>query len=64
MVRERLREGARRRAARDLAVAEEWATLEEEAWRRRLIRCLGRLRPETMVRVDRAVALSLGLIAV
>ena len=32
--------------------------------RRRLIRCLGRLRPETMVRVDRAVALSLGLIAV
>jgi CopG family transcriptional regulator/antitoxin EndoAI len=35
MVRERLREGATRRAARDLAVAEEWATLEEEAWRRR-----------------------------
>jgi mRNA interferase MazF len=32
--------------------------------RRRLIRYLGRLRPETMVRVDRAVALSLGLIAV
>ncbi|MBI2161901.1 MAG: hypothetical protein HYU25_16255 [Candidatus Rokubacteria bacterium] len=33
--RERLKEGAARRAARDLAVAEEWATLEEEAWRRR-----------------------------
>ena len=32
--------------------------------RRRLIRYLGRLRPETMVKVDRAVALSLGLIAV
>lgn len=32
--------------------------------KRRLIRSLGRLRPETMARVDRAVALSLGLIPV
>lgn len=29
-----LAQGARRRAARDLALAQEWAGLEEEAWHR------------------------------
>jgi mRNA interferase MazF len=32
--------------------------------RQRLIRCLGTLRPETMRRVDRALAISVGLLAV
>ena len=32
----RLKEGARRRAARDLQVVGEWFPLDEEAWRQRL----------------------------
>ena len=31
-LRERLKEGAIRRAQRDLALAEEWFDIEEEAW--------------------------------
>lgn len=31
-LRKRLKEGATRRASRDLRLAEEWLTLEEEAW--------------------------------
>ena len=34
-LRSRLREGAVRRAQRDLLVAEEWFSLEEEAWQKR-----------------------------
>jgi CopG family transcriptional regulator/antitoxin EndoAI len=30
-----LEEGAERRAARDLAIAEEWFAVDEEAWRKR-----------------------------
>jgi hypothetical protein len=33
-LRKELEEGARRRAKRDLALSEEWAVLEEEAWQR------------------------------
>jgi len=33
-LRKRLREGAIRRAQRDLRVAHEWFALDEEAWRR------------------------------
>jgi CopG family transcriptional regulator/antitoxin EndoAI len=33
-LRKQLEEGARRRAGRDLAMAEEWTLLEEEAWQR------------------------------
>ena len=33
-LRKRLREGAIRRAQRDLRVANEWFALDEEAWRR------------------------------
>ena len=31
-LRKQLEEGARRRAKRDLALSEEWVSLEEEAW--------------------------------
>jgi len=31
-LRKQLEEGARRRASRDLALSEEWTSLEEEAW--------------------------------
>ena len=31
-LRQQLEEGARRRAKRDLALSEEWVSLEEEAW--------------------------------
>jgi len=34
-LRKRLREGAIRRAERDLGVAREWFLLDEEVWRRR-----------------------------
>lgn len=34
-LRKRLREGAVRRAARDLALTREWFALDEEGWRRR-----------------------------
>ena len=34
-LRKRLREGARRRAERDLALAHDWFPLEEEVWPRR-----------------------------
>ena len=34
-VRKRIREGSRARASRDVALAEEWFNLEEEAWRGR-----------------------------
>ena len=30
-----LEEGAERRAARDLAIAEEWFTVDKDAWRKR-----------------------------
>ena len=33
-LRKELREGARRRAKRDLALSEEWVPLEEEAWQK------------------------------
>jgi CopG family transcriptional regulator/antitoxin EndoAI len=33
-LRKELKEGARRRAKRDLALSEEWASLEEEAWQK------------------------------
>lgn len=32
--------------------------------RRRLVKCLGRLRPETMERVNRAIMISFGLVAI
>lgn len=34
-LRKQLREGAIRRAERDLRLAQEWFSLDEEAWRRR-----------------------------
>ncbi len=33
-LRKQLEEGARRRASRDLALSEEWTSLEEEAWQK------------------------------
>jgi CopG family transcriptional regulator / antitoxin EndoAI len=33
-LRKELKEGAQRRAKRDLAISEEWASLEEEAWQK------------------------------
>jgi CopG family transcriptional regulator/antitoxin EndoAI len=33
-LRKQLEEGARRRASRDLAIAEEWTSLEDEAWQK------------------------------
>ncbi len=33
-LRKQLEEGARRRASRDLAMAEEWSLLEDEAWQK------------------------------
>lgn len=33
-LRKQLEEGARRRASRDLALTEEWTSLEEEAWQK------------------------------
>lgn len=33
-LRRQLEEGAQRRASRDLAIAEEWALLEDEAWQK------------------------------
>jgi CopG family transcriptional regulator / antitoxin EndoAI len=33
-LRKHLEEGARRRASRDLAIAEDWSLLEDEAWQK------------------------------
>ena len=35
-LRKRLKEGAQRHAARDRALAEEWFSLDEEAWHKRV----------------------------
>jgi CopG family transcriptional regulator/antitoxin EndoAI len=73
-LRKLLKEGSLRRAGRDRRLAEEWFLLEEadsvvllnqirSVDKRRLIRPLGSLKPATMRNVDRALSVSLGLVA-
>lgn len=57
---QRLRQGAQANANRDLEIAKEWFSLDEEAWQKRI----GHAGPETMGRVDQAIQISLGLINV
>lgn len=65
-LREELIQGYQANAGMDREMAEEWRPLEEEAIRTidksRVSRYWGRLSPETMKRVDRALTISLGLV--